>query len=1032
MEIKKDKNSRANLNLEWIYGIRKDIFPNIFVLDYETIVYPASNYVVIYNHTKRLPLNQQQTFISGSQFSQGITNIAVFNINKKYIAVSEELADGVTITPYLISSYLGIHNYPTKLPSFSVQGIKLNIDKTYNIEFSKRDKGTFYFASAVFIQEPLIILWNWDISDDNKEKEGYMYPISLYLKKDKIWMAKNNSPSTFFNISFSVFKNENFCLISNHYFQYFLINDKKPEMLFTYDSFEQDTEILSHNWLVEGYFTIVTKTTILVFNMNSKELIQVYDNVNNTSPWKIINQIHSNENFFVSFGNEKLVRIYKKNEEGEYESEFETTIELESRDVKDTSVIYFDFHSFAFSHYDQTLSEIDDQDRIETYVYFVTTTNNDLLKFTVKVNNLNNYIIGTEHVLSVFHSDSIEGIDLCIQKPYVISVSKDKTLKIWNYMTRTLVLNKIFEEEMHSVAYHPSGMHALVSFTDKIRPINVYYDDVANSTQTGIPAKKAKDLKFSSGGQFFVFDSQLKIEVWDFLNMHIVSNGQQTTRSKINSINFKNDNTSILIACVDSIYEWKIGDIPQRHQQIKSGNYTSSIYIPNSKNEIIAAIDDGGLKKMNELSSVNTVENKFDYYFSNLFALRFSKYLLGSVNYENTKSNNKGSNSVSNNKEIGGNSNSLSLGNLNDDINQQKHHFIPIQTTKAFSHTSCLKLIYDRNYLNPSNSLEPLVPSHIGDTNRVRINYDENIIVTCGSDGCINIFSLNDGNNDSEEGKSSLITDKAAERFTSVVLLKKSKIKEFEIEKIGQPEKKEEIYKNLRTHNLEKKETLQKGLDKLKNDMAQEKRSAQDHIQNKKSELERIIEESGKKLNDLTTDLKNSYEKNKNDFQIQLTEMQRKIEFRREQLRKEKENFKRKMQDYKRKHYEELESFKKQKNEEVDTLQKHEKELDDEIKILSSQKIYDINDTNWLNNKILVNLDENINELKRGIDNLKNYHKQQENKLKEKKEKQIQDLDALEKEITQIKEQKQFQFRRKEQLTDQKKVNYFYFISHMK
>ena len=104
----------------------------------------------------------------------------------------------------------------------------------------------------------------------------------------------------------------------------------------------------------------------------------------------------------------------------------------------------------------------------------------------------------------------------------------------------------------------------------------------------------------------------------------------------------------------------------------------------------------------------------------------------------------------------------------------------------------------------------------------------------------------------------------------------------------------------------------------------------------------------------------------------------------------------------------------------------------EENKILSSQKIYDINDTNWLNNKILVNLDENINELKRGIDNLKNYHKQQENKLKEKKEKQIQDLDALEKEITQIKEQKQFQFRRKEQLTDQKKVNYFYFISHMK
>ena len=34
-------NKKNNLKLDWIFGIRSDMFPNVFVLDFETIVYPA-------------------------------------------------------------------------------------------------------------------------------------------------------------------------------------------------------------------------------------------------------------------------------------------------------------------------------------------------------------------------------------------------------------------------------------------------------------------------------------------------------------------------------------------------------------------------------------------------------------------------------------------------------------------------------------------------------------------------------------------------------------------------------------------------------------------------------------------------------------------------------------------------------------------------------------------------------------------------------------------------------------------------------
>ena len=73
-------------------------------------------------------------------------------------------------------------------------------------------------------------------------------------------------------------------------------------------------------------------------------------------------------------------------------------------------------------------------------------------------------------------------------------------------------------------------------------------------------------------------------------------------------------------------------------------------------------------------------------------------------------------------------------------------------------------------------------------------------------------------------------------------------------------------------------------------------------------------------------------------------------------------------------------------------------ELFEHLKIVVDKNQGPLRIDKFLNNRVQ-NIDENINELKRGIENLKNYHKQQENKLKEKKEKQNQDLDVLEKEI---------------------------------
>ena len=46
-------------------------------------------------------------------------------------------------------------------------------------------------------------------------------------------------------------------------------------------------------------------------------------------------------------------------------------------------------------------------------------------------------------LLYPFHSDSIEGLDLCHRKPLIVTCSKDHTIRIWNYKTFRLELAKV-------------------------------------------------------------------------------------------------------------------------------------------------------------------------------------------------------------------------------------------------------------------------------------------------------------------------------------------------------------------------------------------------------------------------------------------------------------------------------------------------------------------------------------------------------------------------------------------------------------
>lgn len=55
----------------------------------------------------------------------------------------------------------------------------------------------------------------------------------------------------------------------------------------------------------------------------------------------------------------------------------------------------------------------------------------------------------------------------------MVTCSTDKTIRVWNYNTKTLDICSSVTEEALAVAIHPSGFHIIVALLDKILLMNI-------------------------------------------------------------------------------------------------------------------------------------------------------------------------------------------------------------------------------------------------------------------------------------------------------------------------------------------------------------------------------------------------------------------------------------------------------------------------------------------------------------------------------------------------------------------------------
>lgn len=117
-----------------------------------------------------------------------------------------------------------------------------------------------------------------------------------------------------------------------------------------------------------------------------------------------------------------------------------------------------------------------------------------------------------EHVCQPFHSGPITGIDVCTRKPLIATCGRDGRVFLWNHQTNTVEAMRKFPSEALSIAIHPSGLHLIVGFPDKLRFMNIYGDDIREFK--GFNIRSCTECRFSRGGQFFAAAQSTMVHVY--------------------------------------------------------------------------------------------------------------------------------------------------------------------------------------------------------------------------------------------------------------------------------------------------------------------------------------------------------------------------------------------------------------------------------------------------------------------------------------------------------------------------------------
>eukprot|EP00397_Hematodinium_sp_SG-2012_P002542 GEMP01002549.1.p1 GENE.GEMP01002549.1~~GEMP01002549.1.p1 ORF type:complete len:1215 (+),score=317.57 GEMP01002549.1:306-3950(+) len=498
----------AFLSLRHVFGLKPDVRCNVHYVDETQLLYPAGHNTVLYNTEQKT-----QRLFPGTPDAESITCLAL-SPNKRYLAVGERAERAIcTIFDVVTGKRRKVLNFEFEARSYVCMA------------FSQETK---FLITQSGPPDWHLIYWAWD--------------------KARPLAALKLAQGNIRECSISPQDSTLCCVIGDGVFKFLRMQEGVlkglPNQLAKLRE-SQNQNYTCHAWMHDDRLVLCTESgDILLFDQGSefKMVLPCSPNaVSGTQAHRSLLTIAAYSKGFVCGGDKGQVKVFERSDDPKEVF----------RKAKDMCV-----------------------DQSEAITCLAVTPSDEFVAVTVANQlyqlSLSSDLLKTEdgpsfdYLLTSFHTGSILGVDICARKPLIVTCGADKTIRVWNYITKTCELWKAFNEEAYSVAFHPSGFHLIAGFSDKLRLLNLLMEDMRTFKE--IPIKACKEVRFANGGHYFAAVNNNTIQVYRTYTCEVVCN-LRSHNAKVKALSWAADDSSLVSCGLDgSVYEFSIIKEGQRLQ----------------------------------------------------------------------------------------------------------------------------------------------------------------------------------------------------------------------------------------------------------------------------------------------------------------------------------------------------------------------------------------------------------------------------------------------------------------------------------
>ncbi|GAA6099387.1 cilia- and flagella-associated protein 57-like isoform X2 [Tachysurus ichikawai] len=511
------------------FGVCKDVKNNLLFQDEETVIFPSGKYCVSYNFHQQHP-----KFIHGTKGSNVMQALAL-SPDRRYLAVSERGKWGSIVI--------------------------------IDLEDQKRPKKQVLTGKDCGVQDFICMAFSADAEYLIGQAGGPTWNLICWQwKKNKlIATVKTTIQGNISQISFNPENEKQVCVTGKGIFKIFTFKTEtlRLEKVYTVEKLN----ILCHTWMPGDSIIAGTEEGQLLI-LKSKCLQRLgkaserqKEKVESPTPMAAVTAIVPYSKGFACSAGRGLVSLYEETQDNDDYKKIET---LRIPVHPYSSQPLQEIATMCTSPSEETLAVSTEQGQL----YHISFTSEDIIE---------NKKTKFKYLSHCLHSGSITGMSVCAMKPLIATCSKDRTVHIWNYSTKTLVQFKEFDEEPLCVSIHPSSLSILVGFSTEVCLMNVLNDNMR--TVCKYPTGSCTECVFNHDGNKFAAVNQNVITIYNIRTQKKMDlNGHH---KKVQSVKWSENDTRLVSCGMDgNVFVWDVlvGNVVIRNE--KTCSYADMAFSP--------------------------------------------------------------------------------------------------------------------------------------------------------------------------------------------------------------------------------------------------------------------------------------------------------------------------------------------------------------------------------------------------------------------------------------------------------------------